>query len=279
VGGKFFNLPEQAAVLLQQAFEAMSNNSDGMKNQVEENSAKGKAVAMIEPVEEVPKPLLLADGAESSHQGAAGKEGSGKSPYCFRCKTKWHAIEECHARMFCDICESPDHVRLRCPKFRAVKGAAVPCGFAVEGLGFLDIPFESLVKQCIEGCSVLIRVSDGVLSIQNVIAEVDSGKLGMECGSSRKWFLPYGFSIPIGAFAYGRVGVVHSKFQNTKLWIEERLVDNEVKYVLPKVWVQFTELPPHLRDFLIIWAVGSILGVSKDVDMVFTRRFAACKSF
>jgi hypothetical protein len=88
VGGKFFNLPEQAAVLLQQAFEAMSNNSDGMKNQVEENSAKGKAVAMIEPVEEVPKPLLLADGAEPSHQGAAGKEGSGKSPYCFRCKTK-----------------------------------------------------------------------------------------------------------------------------------------------------------------------------------------------
>jgi hypothetical protein len=60
-------------------------------------------------------------------------------------------------------------------------------------------------------------------------------------------------------------GVVHSKFQNTKLRIEERMVDNKVKYILPKVWVQFTGLPPHLRDYLIIWAVGSILGVSKDV--------------
>jgi hypothetical protein len=47
-------------------------------------------------------------------------------------------------------------------------------------------------------------------------------------------------------------GVVHSKFQNAKLRIEERMVDKEVKYVLPRVWVQFTGLPPHLRDYLIM---------------------------
>jgi hypothetical protein len=72
------------------------------------------------------------------------------------------------------------------------------------------------------------------------------------------------------------VGVVHSKFQNAKLWIEERLVDNEVCYVLPKVWVQFTGLPSHLQGYLIIWAVGAILRVMKDVDMVFMRRFDIC---
>jgi hypothetical protein len=49
------------------------------------------------------------------------------------------------------------------------------------------------------------------------------------------------------------------------------MVDNEVKFVLPKVWIQFIGLPSHLRDFLIIWVVGSIMGVSKDVDMEFTR--------
>jgi hypothetical protein len=67
------------------------------------------------------------------------------------------------------------------------------------------------------------------------------------------------------------VGVVHSKFQNAKLKIEERMVDVEVKFVLPRVWIQFTGLSSHLRDFLVVWAVGSILGVSKDVDMEFTR--------
>jgi hypothetical protein len=64
---------------------------------------------------------------------------------------------------------------------------------------------------------------------------------------------------------------VHSKFQNAKLKIEERMVDVEVKFVLPRVWIQFTGLPSHLRDFLVIWAVGSILGVSKDVGMEFMR--------
>jgi hypothetical protein len=63
--------------------------------------------------------------------------------------------------------------------------------------------------------------------------------------------------------------VVHSKFQNTKIKIEERMIDNEVKFMLSKVWIQFTGLPYHLWDFLIIWVVGSIMGVSKDVDMEF----------
>jgi hypothetical protein len=52
--------------------------------------------------------------------------------------------------MFCDICESPDHARLSCPKFRAAKGAMMPCGFVVEGLGFFHIPHVALAKQCTE---------------------------------------------------------------------------------------------------------------------------------
>jgi hypothetical protein len=74
--------------------------------------------------------------------------------------------------MICGIRESPDHVQLRYPKFRAAKGAAVPCGFAVEGLGFFHIPHESLAKQHSEARSALISVSKGVLSIQEVIAEL-----------------------------------------------------------------------------------------------------------
>jgi hypothetical protein len=150
VGWRNFNLPEHAAVLLKQAFEAMSNSSESSEKQAEEISAKGKEVAMIESVENLSKPLPTADGAESSRQAATRKEGSGKSP-CFRCKTKGHAIEDYHADMFCDICESQDHFQARCPKFRVVKGVAVPCGFAVEGLGFFHIPHESSAKQTHRG--------------------------------------------------------------------------------------------------------------------------------
>jgi hypothetical protein len=37
--------------------------------------------------------------------------------------------------------------------------------------------------------------------------------------------------------------------------------------------VQMTRLPSELRDFLTIWAMGTILGVTKDVDMSFTRQY------
>jgi hypothetical protein len=66
-------------------------------------------------------------------------------------------------------------------------------------------------------------------------------------------------------------GVVQSKFDNAKMVIGERGPRDQAKYVMPKIWVQFTGLPDELRDFLVIWVVGSILGITKDVDMMFTR--------
>lgn len=68
-------------------------------------------------------------------------------------------------------------------------------------------------------------------------------------------------------------GKVHTKVSEAQMEIVERGVGNEVKYVVPKVWVQCKGLPSELREFLIIWAVGSILGITKAVDMVFTRRY------
>jgi hypothetical protein len=71
-------------------------------------------------------------------------------------------------------------------------------------------------------------------------------------------------------------GVVQTKFQNAQLKIRERMIDNKVVKVLPRIWVQFNRLPKELCNFFIIWAVGSILGVTKDVDMVFTRKHDIC---
>jgi transketolase C-terminal domain/subunit len=53
-----------------------------------------------------------------------------------------------------------------------VKNVAVPSGFAVEGLGFFHISHENLVKHRIETRSAVISVTDSVLSIQNVITEL-----------------------------------------------------------------------------------------------------------
>jgi len=51
----------------------------------------------------------------------------------------------------------------------------------------------------------------------------------------------------------------------------EKGTENEVyKYEIDKVWVQFRGLPKEFREFPIIWAVGTILGVPRAVDTIFT---------
>jgi hypothetical protein len=66
---------------------------------------------------------------------------------------------------------------------------------------------------------------------------------------------------------------VQTKDRKAKLQIEEVNGCNINKQSMRKVWVQVTKLPGELRDYLTIWAIGTILGVTKDVDMVFTRKF------
>jgi hypothetical protein len=175
VGGKNFSIPEQAAILLQQAFEAMKGSSGQNKNEADGTQLnKGKTVSDPEPALQQSKGIVTADVPESSKQ-AKIRGSSGKVPYCYRCKTKGHAIEVCHAPMYCDICALQDHVRPRCPKLWAVKLPAMPCGtcgFAVEGLRFFHIPHELSQKQRNESRSTLIRVLDGSLSIHNVVSEL-----------------------------------------------------------------------------------------------------------
>jgi hypothetical protein len=177
--------------------------------------------------------------------------------------------------MYCDIFASQGHVRPRCPKFRAVKLAAVPCCYVMEVLGYFHILYESLQRQRSEACTTLISVFDGNLTVPNVISELERiipgpWKWNVEENGNNSFKTVFPSKLELQRMV--DCGVVHTKFQNAKIKIEERMVDNEVKFVLPIVWIEFTGLSAHLRDFLIIWAAGSIMGVTKDVDMEFTRQ-------
>jgi hypothetical protein len=177
--------------------------------------------------------------------------------------------------MFCDICAAHDHVRPRCPKFRAPKLAAVSCGYVVEGFGFFHVPHEISMRQRNEARTSLIRVFDGYLSVHNVISELERlipGPWKWTVEENGNNLFKNVFPSQSELLMMVEWGVGHTKFQNAKIKIEEWMVDNDVKFVLPRVWIQFTGLLEHIRDYLIIWAVGSILGVTKDADIAFTRR-------
>jgi hypothetical protein len=62
-----------------------------------------------------------------------------------------------------------------------------------------------------------------------------------------------------------------TKIVKGKIRFEKGAENDVFKYEIDKVWVQFRGLPKELREFPIIWAIGSILGVPRAVDTKFTE--------
>jgi hypothetical protein len=54
-------------------------------------------------------------------------------------------------------------------------------------------------------------------------------------------------------------------------WSVEEIGGSFFKQALKRVWVQMTGLPEELRHYPTIWVIGTILWVTKEVDMKFTR--------
>ncbi|TVU40757.1 hypothetical protein EJB05_14233, partial [Eragrostis curvula] len=277
------SLPAHAAALLQQVLASLQGmntppSQDGAAPKAD-NVKGGSGSAKLVPIKNLSKATAPHELSESSAQGAA-KGNSGKSPYCYRCLRKGHVKENCNEEMYCAICDRVDHFTHRCPKYRGDKPSAVPCGYAVEGLGFYQIPDSIIPVQHNDSRIASIRVTDGVLTIPNVISELERLIAG-----KWKWNVEdvgnntFRTLFPSRAELMRMVewGVVQTKFQKAKLRIEQRMIGDKVKNVMPKIWVQITGLPKELMDFLIIWAIGAILGVTKDVDMGFTRKHDICR--
>ena len=131
-----------------------------------------------------------------------------------------------------------------------------------------------------ESKTAVIRVSGGSLTAANVTSEMERLFPG-----GWRWIVEetgantFRTVFPSRAEMQRMVewGVLHTKFTGVTLRFEESVGGDEVKFAMPKVWVQFTGLPKELREFVTIWAIGSILGVSKVVDMKFTRKHDICR--
>lgn len=67
-------------------------------------------------------------------------------------------------------------------------------------------------------------------------------------------------------------GPVEARCTDAKMVFEVKSTPNVYKYEIPKVWVQFRGLPEELLEFPIVWAIGSILGVTRNVDMKFVKK-------
>jgi hypothetical protein len=119
-------------------------------------------------------------------------------------------------------------------------------------------------------------VIEAVMSIDQVAAKLDRLVPGFV-----KWEVQTVYSNTFGTNFQSNTdlqrmvewGILQTKDKQSKLSIEECSGGSHFKQALRKVWVQMMGLLGELREFLTIWAIGTILGVTKDVDMKFMQEY------
>src|SRR5688500_3072676 len=55
---------------------------------------------------------------------------------CGRCTKKGHIAAKCTAEIYCVICDSHDHLNLKCPILKMPRPVAHAVGYTIHGLGF-----------------------------------------------------------------------------------------------------------------------------------------------
>uniref|UniRef100_K3ZCU6 CCHC-type domain-containing protein n=1 Tax=Setaria italica TaxID=4555 RepID=K3ZCU6_SETIT len=180
-------------------------------------------------------------------------------PYCYRCLTKGHINTQCTTQISCALCVTDTHVTKACPQAKVAKQTASLCGYAVDGLGFYHIPYNGKLKAQPESKAAVVKVIEGSMTANNIAVELERLLPG-----SSNWVLE-----EKGADAFTTT---------PKMEVHDKKESDIYKYEIPKCWVQFRGLSQELRDEVpIIWAIGSILGVTKMVDMRFTKQHGVAR--
>jgi hypothetical protein len=149
------------------------------------------------------------------------------------------------------------------------------CGYAVDGLGFYYIPNSVVVRPRARAKTTLVRVVEGNMNVMQVRMEMERlvlAKVSWDVEIEKNMFKIV-FPSKGEMLRMIEWGELQTKDQKAKLVIEELGGGRDIKQVMKKVWVQMAKLPSELRDYLTIWAISTILGVTKNVDMSFTRQY------
>ncbi|KAM3329058.1 hypothetical protein ACQJBY_026241 [Aegilops geniculata] len=215
----------------------------------------------------------------SAEATGRGPKGKGTGLWCFKCRSDDHLSKDCTAIHFCHICVNYKHPLHRCHVLKQPRPTASLGGCGLVNAMFLQLP-DMLFKEHLAPPTLptaLVTISGG--SLTAAVVEVEVAKIA-SVQTSWKWeAVPHGDNAFLVCFpsveVLKRVSAFeyNVKSQDVKIAFSEWKVE-EVSSILPlqPVWVHVTGVPPPLRHFLGLWAVGSVIGATQDVDLVCLRR-------
>jgi hypothetical protein len=140
---------------------------------------------------------------------------------------------------------------------------------------FFHIPVTVKNPAKREGLDAVIRVTEGELTEVEVTAELKRlipGTQDWKVQMVQPNMFRTAFLSTTELQRLVEWGTVHSKKKGVLFHFEEKQSEKPCK-VVNSYWVQVMGIPLVYRTFPTIWAVGSLLGSSIDVDMKHTRQF------
>jgi hypothetical protein len=151
-------------------------------------------------------------------------------------------------------------------------------GYANESLMFFELPLTGTFRPKVENAKMAkVTVEGDAMTIPEIIEQL-------------KWIVPFeNFKWEVTHY-HGSVYKVKFPNQNevqrmkhfktypvplraSDLVFDDWAAMDAPDYVLPEVWVHVSGLPADARkDFLALWGLGSLFGMTSEVDMAFTRK-------
>jgi hypothetical protein len=197
---------------------------------------------------------------------------------CWKCSVDTHATKDCKAQHYCLVCDTAAHPTLRCPTLKLPKPQAFVAGPACEESLCLRLP-DSVYKAHLapKGLpTALIKITGGTASVEDI-----HSVMARICPLSSKWkweAIPHGDDAFLVSFPTVedlrrvdgfQLGVPNSSAQMTfSVWQAQDVAHS---FELEQVWVHVDGVPHTVRHFLGLWAVGSLVGTTLDVDLVSLR--------
>jgi hypothetical protein len=215
-------------------------------------------------------PLEVGDGAKASKP---------KKMWCWKCSIDTHSARDCKVAHYCYVCDKVAHPTVRCPVLKAPRPTAFVTGMGQLDSFFTTLP-DSVVRDDLAPCHT--PVARIVVTGDAVSADVVAKQVARRCSDKPQWkweALSNGdmeFLVSLPSFedldrVDGiQVGVPSS---NSKLAISAwQSAEIPHKIELEQVWLHVDGVPHTVRHFLGLWAVGSLMGKTLDVDLLSLRR-------
>jgi hypothetical protein len=241
--------------------------------------------APLIPVLQQPQPMVPQVGAVVQVAEVAKAAGKAKkSMRCWKCADNTHAVKDCKANHYCYICDKKAHPTARCPVLKLPRPSVFVSGSGLLETYFTAFP-DSVVNEDLAPTQSPIALV--VVTGDEVPADLIAKQVARRCSDYPNWkweavpHVDMQFLVSVPSFEdLDRLDGIQMgvpSFSSTISISAWRSAEVPHKAELEKVWLHVDGVPHTLRHFLGLWAVGSLVGKTVDVDLVSLRRRAVVR--